>query len=60
MTAPTQPGEPVDPVLQRLAYEITSYEATLDDLPVAPVVSPDGSGGIFRDSTSARPSRSTS
>ena len=41
MIAPPQPGEAVDPVLQRLAHEIASYEATLDDLPVAPVVSPD-------------------
>ena len=40
MTAPLQPGAGVDPVLQRLADEITSYEATLHDLPVAPVVSP--------------------
>ena len=30
----------VDPVLQRLAQEITSYEATLEDLAVAPAVSP--------------------
>src|SRR5687767_4102538 len=41
MTAPLQPGEGIDPVLQRLAQEITSYEATLDDLPVTPVVWPD-------------------
>ena len=41
MTARPQPGAGVDPVLQRLAQEIASYEATLDDLPVAPAVSPD-------------------
>ena len=40
MTAGPQPGTSVDPVLQRLAHEITSYEATLDDLPVTPAVSP--------------------
>jgi glutamate/tyrosine decarboxylase-like PLP-dependent enzyme len=40
VTAPLQPDDTVDPVLQSLAQEITSYEATLDDLRVAPVVSP--------------------
>ena len=40
MTARLQPGAGLDPVLQRLAHEITRYEATLDDLAVAPAVSP--------------------
>ena len=40
MTAPQQTTEGADPVLQRLAQEITSYEASLDELPVAPDVSP--------------------
>ena len=41
MTARPQPGVGDDPVLQRLSHEIASYEETLDDLPVAPAVSPD-------------------
>ena len=41
MSAPIPPHKGLDPVLQRLMREITSYEATLNDLPVAPVVAPD-------------------
>ena len=33
-------GADLDPVLDRLAHEISSYEATLDDLAVTPSVSP--------------------
>lgn len=40
MTAPPRPNVDADPVLSRLAHEITDYEATLDELPVAPTVSP--------------------
>jgi glutamate/tyrosine decarboxylase-like PLP-dependent enzyme len=40
MTAPSHPDATLDSVLQRLAEEITRYEATLDELPVAPSVSP--------------------
>jgi glutamate/tyrosine decarboxylase-like PLP-dependent enzyme len=40
MTEPFHLAEELDPVLQRLAEEITSYEEALDDLPVAPTVSP--------------------
>lgn len=40
MTSRLQPGPGVDGVLQRLAQEITHYEAMLDELAVAPVVSP--------------------
>ena len=40
MTEGPQQGTGVDPVLQRLAHEISSYEATLDDLTVAPSISP--------------------
>ena len=40
MTSPPQPGPGVDAVLQRLAQEITDYEAVLEDLPVTPAVSP--------------------
>ncbi len=41
MTAPPQPNRGLDPVLQRLAHEITAYEAALDDLAVTQAVSPD-------------------
>lgn len=40
MTAPTDLTEGLDPALQRLADEIADYEAAVDDLPVAPAVSP--------------------
>src|SRR5687768_10481079 len=40
MTALPQPGAGVDPVLQRLAQEIASYEAALDELPVTQAVTP--------------------
>ncbi len=40
MTEPVQSAPGLDPVLQRLADEIASYEELLDGLPVAPAVSP--------------------
>lgn len=40
MTAPTQLAPGLEPVFQRLADEIRSYEAAIDDLPVAPTVAP--------------------
>lgn len=40
VTAPTNLAHGLDPVLQRLADEIARYEVSVDDLPVAPTVSP--------------------
>ncbi len=40
MTAPTEATADRDRIFERLAQEMTDYEEALDDLPVAPTVSP--------------------